>query len=307
MDVGVETDMSNKVGFKVRQVYLAIAVGVPSLVSTSQLAEAKTPGQTYCFLSVCHRVLTLAETKAAIGKPRSMHASHYDDPSVDRFNPSLITSSGELFRPGAPNNAASPIYPDGTLVAVFAPATKRGAIVRINNAGPYFGNRMIDLSRGLAHKLGITGVGRVLVEVLVEPRPKDAVYARGRKYPPVAGYIGTVASVETVRDQWRASQAPRGPTLAQMGPKPPAVVAAAATAWAPFSAAQTPSFQLLDRHLSVLRPDLNAIEQPPRLPAPVASPVAMARRTPVLAAREVRPQSFTGGHFKVAKAAPLQQ
>jgi hypothetical protein len=139
-----------------------------------------------------------------------MHASHYDDPSRDRFNPSLLTSSGEMFRPWAADNAASPIYPDGTLVAVFAPTTKRGAIVRINNAGPYFGNRLIDLSRGLGDKLGFShsGVGRVIVEVLAEPRPKEAAYVRGRRYAPVPGYIGKVAGVEEVRAVWQAKQAP---------------------------------------------------------------------------------------------------
>lgn len=201
--------MSNRTSIVHRLILLGLTVSTVAV--TADHAAAKTPGHTYCFISTCHRVLTLAETKAAIGKPRVMHASHYDDPSVDRFNPSLITSSGELFRPGAANNAASPIYPDGTLVAVFAPSTKRGAIVRINNAGPYWGNRLIDLSRGLANKLGVGGVSRVVVEVLAAPRPEEAKYVRGRRYPAVAGFIGKVADIEAVRENWQIQQGIKEP------------------------------------------------------------------------------------------------
>jgi rare lipoprotein A len=198
--------MSTTTGSAVRGTSLAALM--TALISAPTTADAKTPGSTYCFYSTCHRVLTLAETRAAIGKPRPMHASHYDAPSRDRFNPSLITSSGELFRPEAANNAASPIYPDGTLVAVYAPGTKRGAVVRINNAGPYWGNRLIDLSRGLAEKLGIakSGVGRVVVEVLAAPSAAEAKYARGRRYAPVQGFVGKVAGVEAVRETWQISQ-----------------------------------------------------------------------------------------------------
>lgn len=188
-----------------------LVCGLAALTLTMGPSAAKTPGSTYCFLSTCHRVLTLAETAEAVAKPRQMHASFYDDPSRDRFNPSLMTSSGELFRPDAPNNAASPIYPDGTLVAVFAPSTRRGAIVRINNAGPYYGNRLIDLSRGLAEKLGVakSGVASVTVEVLAAPRPEEARYRRGRQYPPVAGYIGTVGGIGEVRLNWQLRESTR--------------------------------------------------------------------------------------------------
>jgi rare lipoprotein A len=205
-----------------------------TLIAMTATTAAKTPGSTYCFISTCHRVLTLAETRAAVGKPRAMHASHYDDPSRDRFNPSLITSSGELFRPDAPNNAASPIYPDGTLVAVYAPTTKRGAIVRINNAGPYWGNRLIDLSRGLADKLGIakSGVGRVVVEVLAAPTKKEATYARGRRYAPVPGFLGKVASIESVRDTWQIRQGIKTAPIMVAQPAPPAPVSDTAVSMA---------------------------------------------------------------------------
>jgi rare lipoprotein A (peptidoglycan hydrolase) len=161
-------------------------------------ASAKVPGQTICYNDVCHRVRTLTETAAEIGTVHTVLASFYDDPRVDPMNPRLETSSGEQFDPAAPNNAASPIWPDGTILLVRAPASRTAAVVRINNAGPYSGERMIDLSRGLADALGISklGVARVETVVLAAPSENEARYARGRSYPPVAGVIGTYESVD---------------------------------------------------------------------------------------------------------------
>ncbi len=56
---------------------------------------------------------TLAETEALIGKDETIQASHYDSCKRDRYNPCGLTSSGEVFREGEPDNAASPVYPDG--------------------------------------------------------------------------------------------------------------------------------------------------------------------------------------------------
>lgn len=263
--------------------------------------EAKTPGSQYCFLGVCHRVLTLAETRAQIGKPRPMHASHYDSPARDRFNPSLLTSSGEIFRPDAPDNAASPIYPDGTQVAVFAPSTKRGAIVRINNAGPYYGNRLIDLSRGLAERLGFAhnGVARVMVEVLAEPSPAEARYVRSRRYAPVAGYIGKVADIESVRTAWAQRQLPRAVITADTPVRPTAIVVTQLSRRVPERLVPV-RLALLELTLPVPAFDL---AQAPPLSIPALH--AQFRRAPLLAARESKPHARTSAYPKVADAAPL--
>lgn len=177
------------------------AVGLAVLVvsfKTGTSAEAKTPGKTYCYHGVCHRVKTIAETKAMIGKVETIVASHYDDCRKDRYNPCGLTSSGEVFRPNAPDNTASPIYPDGTKLLVWNPATERALVVRVNNAGPYHRNRKLDLSRGAAAKLGFAGQGvaKLHVKVVGAPTPAEAKYSKKRRYPPVLGDIGTFASVE---------------------------------------------------------------------------------------------------------------
>src|SRR5262245_14307501 len=98
---------------------LAAVVGGVSTLSLSSVAEAKTPGSTYCYYGTCHRVKTLAETQSLIGGKELLQASFYDSCKNDRYNPCGLTSSGEAFEPERADNAASPIYPDGTTLLVW--------------------------------------------------------------------------------------------------------------------------------------------------------------------------------------------
>lgn len=174
---------------------LSVAGAVVFIPSTS--VSAKTPGARYCFARACHRVMTLAQTRAVVGKPTMAVTSFYDDCHRDRYNPCGLTSSGEVFRSGASNTAASPIYPDGTIVVVRNPKNGESAIIRINNAGPYWGNRTLDLSRGAGVKLGLgrVGVAKVEVTVLRAPSRKEATYRKGRRYPALPGHVGQFASL----------------------------------------------------------------------------------------------------------------
>lgn len=178
-----------------RCAFLALAL-LALIPATS--ADAKTPGKTYCFLGVCHRVQTLDETERQVGKTVVKHTSYYDDCSKDRFNPCGLTSSGEAFRPGRPDNAASPIYPNGTKLLVFNPSTKQSAVIRVNNAGPYWGNRTLDVSRGVAEKLGFakSGVAKLEIKVIGAPTPAEATYSRNREYAPVPGPTGVFGSID---------------------------------------------------------------------------------------------------------------
>jgi rare lipoprotein A len=42
----------------------------------------------------------------------------------------------------------------------------RVVIIRINDRGPYVSSRILDLSRGAAEVLGITGIGHVRLRLL---------------------------------------------------------------------------------------------------------------------------------------------
>ena len=119
-------------------------------------------------------------------------ASFYDAPENDRFNPRLETSSGAQFDAGAPDNAASPIHPDGTVLLIWSPVTGGAAVIRVNNAGPYYSGRTLDVSRGVAERLGFSrgGVMHLLTVVIAAPSEPESRYVRGRVYPKVRGYLG---------------------------------------------------------------------------------------------------------------------
>jgi rare lipoprotein A len=161
-------------------------------------AQAKTPGKTYCFNGVCHRVNTLQEMDSLVGRDLTFKTSFYDDCKRDRFNPCGLTSSGEAFRANDADNAASPIYPNGTVLLLRNPANGSSAVVRVNNAGPYWGRRKLDVSKGTAEKLGFKkrGVASLEVRVMSAPTKAEAKYKKNRRYEPVPGPIGTFASLQ---------------------------------------------------------------------------------------------------------------
>ncbi len=77
------------------------------------------------------------------------------------------SASGEVFNQNA-LTAAHRTLPFGTRVRVTNLSNNRQVVVRINDRGPYSGNRVIDLSAGAAAEIGLinAGVGRVQLDVL---------------------------------------------------------------------------------------------------------------------------------------------
>lgn len=77
------------------------------------------------------------------------------------------TANGERFNMNA-MTAAHRTLPFGTRVKVTNPRNGRSVTVRINDRGPFHGNRSIDLSRAAAARIGLVhaGVGKVKMEIL---------------------------------------------------------------------------------------------------------------------------------------------
>jgi len=77
------------------------------------------------------------------------------------------TANGEVLRPGT-LTAAHRTLAFGTKVRVTNLDNGRSTIVRINDRGPFHGNRVIDLAHGAASQLGVvaSGVASVKLEVL---------------------------------------------------------------------------------------------------------------------------------------------
>src|SRR5262245_32315012 len=69
---------------------------------------------------------------------------------------SQSVAAGERFKPDE-MTAAHRILPFGARVQVTRLGTRRSAVVRINDRGPFVRGRIIDLSRGAGRALGISG------------------------------------------------------------------------------------------------------------------------------------------------------
>jgi len=153
----------------------AIAFTTFSLVLNAlpSAASAKKPGATYCFNGVCHRVKTIEEVQAQIGLVETVGASFYDDCKADPGNPCTPLSSGEELHADQPDNAASPVYPNGTVLALSNPENDTSARVRVNNSGPYIKGRLLDVSRATAEQLGFLDTGTAKLNVIVVREPRD--------------------------------------------------------------------------------------------------------------------------------------
>jgi len=86
-------------------------------------------------------------------------ASYY----ADRFA-GKPTASGEAYDPEA-FTAAHRTLPFGTRVRVTDMASGRNVVVRINDRGPWGGERIIDISRAAARKLGLIRRGHGAVRL----------------------------------------------------------------------------------------------------------------------------------------------
>lgn len=88
------------------------------------------------------------------------------------------TANGEPFNPDG-FTAAHRTLPLPSYVEVTSLESGRAILVRINDRGPFHGNRIIDLSLGAARQLGITGRGAHQVRVRrVYPDESDRLALR---------------------------------------------------------------------------------------------------------------------------------
>ena len=82
-------------------------------------------------------------------------ASHYGQ--GDGFAGQLM-ANGQPMRPGA-MITAHPSLPMGTRIRVVNQATSRSIIVRVADRGPWYGDRVLDLSHGAFARIAHPGSG----------------------------------------------------------------------------------------------------------------------------------------------------
>ena len=92
-------------------------------------------------------------TAEAAGGNASWYGSGHRTANGERFNPNGMT-------------AAHRSLPFGTRVLVQNKHTGRSVVVRINDRGPFVRGRVIDLARGSARAIGMTGTSYVSLQVL---------------------------------------------------------------------------------------------------------------------------------------------
>ena len=90
-----------------------------------------------------------------------------------------VTASGEKFNMHE-LTAAHKTLPFGSLVKVRNLDNGREVAVRINDRGPYRGNRIMDLSYNAAKKLDILAPGKARVGIIVLKKGDDRYYSEGR-------------------------------------------------------------------------------------------------------------------------------
>jgi rare lipoprotein A len=136
------------------------------------------------------------------------------------------TANGEIFDPLL-LTAAHRTLPFGTIVDVTNPKTNQTVRVRVNDRGPYIGNRVIDLSYAAAQQIGLIdpGIGEVQIHVIE--------VGRGDREPP-APFSVTVAEAPKTAPQVAAGDAPAVPfpipVTPEATPEPPKQVAENGTA-----------------------------------------------------------------------------
>lgn len=81
------------------------------------------------------------------------------------------TASGETYNLNG-LTAAHPTLPFGTTIRVTNLNNHKNMLLRINDRGPNFGNRMVDVSLAAARRLGFVRSGTTLVRVDVVSYPK---------------------------------------------------------------------------------------------------------------------------------------
>ena len=146
---------------------LGMLVLTPSMNPTSSVGKVSSPLQTSASQHSSSPA-SLSDSKGTQPKPlavwectTSWYGEDFDGQP---------TANGEIYDMYAAT-AAHQTLPLGSIVRVVNPRNHRSQIVRINDRGPYVGGRELDVSYGVARRLGFDqrGLAKVRLELLEVP------------------------------------------------------------------------------------------------------------------------------------------
>jgi len=114
-----------------------------------------------------------------------------------------LTANGEIYDAEG-ISAAHKTLPFGTVVRVTNLGNSRQVDVRINDRGPYVGNRIIDLSLGAAEKIDMveSGIAPVTLEIIYQPAFPESAYNRPGDTGWVKLQLGAFKSAEWVVNRY---------------------------------------------------------------------------------------------------------
>jgi rare lipoprotein A len=190
------------------------------------------------------------------------------------------TANGEIFDPLL-MTAAHRTLPFGTIIDVKNPKTMQTVRVRVNDRGPYIGNRLIDLSYAAAQQIGIVDTGGGEVDIAV------VRLGKGEREPP-APYTVAVTGPAPAGEAPKVDVVPPPAPAPAPAPVPVTVVPAPAPV-------TVDKVQVIEEHKGVetrrqVSPSGKSVEnvpvvQPTRptpAPAPAPAPAQGQARVPVL-------------------------
>lgn len=166
------------------------------------------------------------------------------------------TANGEIFDMHA-LTAAHPTLPMPSYAYVTNLSNGRTILVRVNDRGPYVGERMIDLSRASAKALGLLGGGTGRVRVrYAGPAPLDGTDNRERQFLASRAWAGgtDIAAVERAvsAHEWasyRESSVDRQPPVRRAW-QPPAERDGGRSEWPPAAVGREPARSYADAGLA---------------------------------------------------------
>jgi rare lipoprotein A len=105
------------------------------------------------------------------GRDPAIPRTWFEEGVASWYGPNFVgrpTANGEIFDPSE-LTAAHKFLPFDTRVLVTDLASGRSVVVRINDRGPFVGDRIIDLSRAAAESIDMIGSGTARVRLQVAP------------------------------------------------------------------------------------------------------------------------------------------
>jgi rare lipoprotein A len=160
-----------------------------------------------------------AATTAAANAPAQQMTSHGLAGWIGQEFAGRTTANGEIFDPML-MTASHRTLPFGTLLDVHNAKTGQTVRVRVNDRGPYVGDRLIDLSYAAAQQIGIAESGGGEIDMTV------VKVGRGDREPPAAFNV-TVPDTSAVAATPTPAPAPvpaPAPATPQPQPAAPATV-----------------------------------------------------------------------------------